>query len=93
MGPLSILRMLPLSRLTGKPKVETDYLFLFNLVVEFIGATLVNKIISVPGVQLYCVIQDLHIVVCVHHPKSSLLPPPFISPLPAPTSHAPLSLW
>ena len=29
-------------------------------------------------------IPNLYIVLCVHHPKSSLLPSPFIPPLPSP---------
>ena len=35
----------------------------------------------------------LYIVLCVHHPKSSLLPSPFITPLPSSTSsHTPFPL-
>ena len=37
--------------------------------------------------------HHLYIVLRVHHPKSSLVPSPFIPPLPSPLSSTPLSLW
>ena len=57
-------------------------LFFFLLIfIEFIGTTLFNKIIKVS--VYYSIIHHLYIVLCVHHPRSSLLPSPPIPPLPA----------
>ena len=39
------------------------------------------------------IIHHLYIIFCVHCPKSSLLPSPFIPPLPSFPSPHPLSLW
>ena len=39
------------------------------------------------------IIHHLYIVLCVHHPNSSLLPSPFIPPLPSYTCSHPSSLW
>ena len=59
--------------------------FCFN---GFIRVALVTKIILVSVVQFYS--TSLYIVLCVHHSKSSLLPSPFIPPLPFSTSpHSP----
>ena len=63
------------------PLIEHRHLynaFFRSIFIEFIGVALVNKIIYVSGVKFK--IQLLNIVLCVHHPKSSLLPSPF-SPL------------
>ena len=57
--------------------------YLYRDFIEFIGVTLVNKIIQVSGVQLHIICA-----LCVQH-KSSFLPPPFIPPyLPPPPLHS-----
>ena len=64
------------------------YLFLslinFSFLTEFIGMTLVNTSFRfrVNG----SVRHRLYTVLCVHHPKSSLLPSPFVPQHPPPTT-------
>ena len=60
--------------------------------IEFIGVTLINKIIKVSGVQ-FCN-TSLCMVLCVYHPKTSLLPTPFIPlyPLLPPPDPFPLAI-
>ena len=58
-------------------KNEYSLNFLKNIFIEFIGVTLVRKIIKISNVQ-FC-----HSSLCVHHPKSSLCHPS--SPLPSST--------
>ena len=69
------------------PKIqkETEKVFQKMFLTEFIGVTLVNKIIWVSSIHQLCV------VLCVHHPKSSLLLSPLT--LTAPSSTCPPSLW
>lgn len=49
---------------------------IFSLFIEIFGVTLINKITQVSGTQFHS--THLYTVLCVHHPKSSLL----LSPLP-----------
>ena len=70
------------------------FIFLFfNLfLIEFIGVTWLIKLYRVKGYN--SIIHYLYVVFCaVHHPKSYLLPSPFIPPLPSPASPTPISLW
>ena len=97
-GPPDVMfqNSVPIYTLTGN---LVGYLSLlshlfFIIVIEFIGVTLVNKIIYISGIQLYN--TSTVCCICVHHPKSSLLPSPFISSLPSSTSPHPFpssNLW
>ena len=64
-----------------------SFFFFFYFFIEFTEVTLVNKIIWVSSVQLY--IHHPYIILCVHHPNSSLLTTPCIPPLPSSTSPHP----
>ena len=44
------------------------------------------------GSGVHSITHHLCVVLCIHHPKSSLLPSPLVPPLPSSTSH-PLPLW
>ena len=56
-------------------------LYLITFFIELIQVMLVNKIIQVSGAQCYKT-HHLYNVLCVHHPKSSLPPSPFIPLIP-----------
>ena len=77
--------------LFGGWREVTFYFYLFKkCFVEFIGVTLVNKIIYASGAQFYNASSVYCIV--VHHPKSSLHPSPFTPlypPLPPSTPRLP----
>ena len=58
-----------------------------TFLIEFVGVTLVNKIIQVSGAQFYNT-SSVHCTVCSPlppHPKSSLCPSPFSAPHLPPT--------
>ena len=57
--------------------------FLCFLFIEFLGVTLVNKYYS--GFKCTILQHTICTLCCVFHPKSSLLPSPFIPPVPPPT--------
>ena len=63
---------------------------LFSIFIEFIGVTLVNKIIQVSGVQFYNTLS----VYCIGHstPRSSLFPSPFTPTLPSTSPSPPFLL-
>ena len=65
--------------------------FFFTFLLNLLGW---HWLIKLHGFQVYnSITHHLYIVLCVYHPKSSLLPSPFIPPLPFPTtSHAPSPL-
>ena len=63
-------------------KVNSELLFYF-LFIEFIGVTLVNKIIPISGAQST---TQLYTVLYVHHSKSGSLPSTSIAPHLAPPS-------
>ena len=65
---------------SGDPALKKK-LYSFIYFIEFIGVTVVNKIISVSGIQFYNS-SSVYCIVCVYHPTSSFLPSPFIPPLP-----------
>ena len=76
--------LITLHRIT-KPKSSPLFIY-FNcfLFIEFIGMTLVNKIIQVSGAQFHNT-SSVYCIACLP-PKSSLLPPPFVSPKPSSAS-------
>ena len=61
---------------------------IFFLFIDFIGVTLVNKIIQFPVHSSTA--HHLHTIPWVHHPRSSLLPSPFIPAYPPPPPTPPL---
>ena len=69
-------------------RVLSPFFFFFTsfisfLKTEFIGVTLVNKIIQVQVSN--SISHHLITILCVHHPKPSLLLSPFTAPLPSST--------
>lgn len=68
-------------------RLKANYMYFF-ICVKFVGVTLANKIIKVPGIPSY-----ITILTCMLTTPSSLLPSPFIPAIPSIPPSTSLSLW